>query len=356
MKRTSQNYEEAMVRTSYYLNDIIQGKKLPPLYSDVIAKIIFDPDKHPDRLEFLLRAITGDDTIRVDKSSRNEGSRKSEQSKGMIFDIPVWLMDRRLANMEFQKSAQNYILKRGEIYSSDLLLIEYSAEKGHKKGEVSFDNVASVIVLVLLVESPQMFLDYDRYSDHYIHRFEKMTADSGLSYDPLVKIIYIQLDKCLRQLRRGYNAEEAHGKPDELQLWLSSIADINDYCVRRMTEGNVQLQSIQDELHILSQDKEVQAMITAEELARMDYYSAKSEARKLGLAEGREAGLAEGREAGLAEGREAGLAEGRNSEVFSSVQAGDYSLRRGMEKLHLNEIEFRRKAKAAGYDLDHIKG
>ena len=43
----------------------------------------------------------------------------------------------------------------------------------------------------------------------------------------------------------------------------------------------------------------------------------------------------EGREVGLAEGRKVGLTEGRMTEVYSSVQEGDYGIKRGAEKLGL---------------------
>lgn len=70
------------------LQDIFEGKILPPLYSDVIAKTIFNADTHPDRLNFLLRGIAKDDTIDVRSSATNEAIRPSAQSKGIVTDIP----------------------------------------------------------------------------------------------------------------------------------------------------------------------------------------------------------------------------------------------------------------------------
>ena len=63
--------------------------------------------------------------------------------------------------------------------------------------------------------------------------------------------------------------------------------------------------------------------------------------------EGREEGLAEGLEKGLAKG----LVKGRKTEVFVSVQEGDYGIARGAQKLNLSVEEFEKEMSAAGYQL-----
>ena len=61
--------------------DIQSGLILPPLHSDVIAKHIFNADVHPDRLNFLMRAISKDNTIEVRSSAGNESFRQSYYRK-----------------------------------------------------------------------------------------------------------------------------------------------------------------------------------------------------------------------------------------------------------------------------------
>lgn len=51
------------------------------------------------------------------------------------------------------------------------------------------------------------------------------------------------------------------------------------------------------------------------------------------------------------EGREEGLAEGRKTEVFVSVQEGDYGVVREAQKLNLSVEEFEREMSAAGYQI-----
>ena len=42
---------------------------------------------------------------------------------------------------------------------------------------------------------------------------------------------------------------------------------------------------------------------------------------------------------------------GRYSEVFSSVQEGDYGVERGAEKLNMSVPEFEKKMQEAGYKI-----
>ena len=59
----------------------------------------------------------------------------------------------------------------------------------------------------------------------------------------------------------------------------------------------------------------------------------------------------EGREEGFAEGLEKGLAKGRKTEVFVSVQEGDYGVARGAQKLNLSVEEFEKEMFAVGYQI-----
>ena len=82
------------------------------------------------------------------------------------------------------------------------------------------------------------------------------------------------------------------------------------------------------------------------EMGDNDYVCRSERARQ----EDREVGLAEDREVGLAEDRKVGLTEGRMTEVYSSVQEGDYGIKRGAEKLGLSE-EFVKRMEEAGYQV-----
>ena len=271
--------------------DTFAGKLVPALYYDVIAKKIFSPDIHPDRLNFLLRSIARDETIEVQSSAANENYHLSENSKTMISDIPAWLKDHRMTDLEVQKIKQDFIFTRIELYGADMLLIQYSANAGQPKSEIDYKNVNEVLIVVLMVESPQVFKAFDHESDRYIHRFSKMMADTGLSYKTKAQIIYVQLDKCLRQFKEGRNAEAPDNKPDTIQEWLAMIANVNDEKVKETIAKYKELQDIRDEAAGMLQSKEVQIMMIQEKLAQLDWNTSMAESRAEGRAEGKAEGI-----------------------------------------------------------------
>lgn len=142
-----------------------------------------------------------------------------------------------------------------------------------------------------------------------------------------MKCVSIQLNKSLEQFKKGYNAESADNLPDELQIWLSMIADINDEDLKESIDTNPDLKEIRKEVSYLSQDKEVQAMWLEEKFAISDWIMAQSSAKKLGEE------------------------NGRLLEIIDSVIAGDYSIERGAEKAKLSVEELREKATLLGKNL-----
>ena len=186
---------------------IFNGQALAPLYSDVIAKQIFNADVHPERLSYLFQKVADDPTIQVKSSASNEGVRTSLLQKGVIRDLTGWLTDGAISATEFQLAAQGFVFIRTEIYGANMLMLQYSVEEGQAKSTVNYNNVKSVLLAILMVHSPAPFREYDKESNRYIHRFYTMRADSGLEYESKIKTVYVQLDKCLAQFKTGKNGE-----------------------------------------------------------------------------------------------------------------------------------------------------
>ena len=280
---TELKIDELPLNEQERLQDIFSGKIIPPLYADAIAKRIFNPDVHADRLNFLMRNIAKDPSIEVASGAGNESFKQSLHAKSMISDIPSWLRDGRAGNVEIQKVKQDFIFTRVELYASDMLLLQYSVTEGRAKSELDYLNVKEAILIVLMVESPKAFKEFDEKCEKYIHRFTEMKADTGLSYPTKAKMIYVQLDKCLEQYRRNFSGETEDGKPDVLQLWLSMIADVNDEKVKLASEEDETLVSIRKEAFYMAQDKEVQNMLIQERYDRMDWLTYGKEKRDEGV-------------------------------------------------------------------------
>ncbi|WP_026658421.1 PD-(D/E)XK nuclease family transposase [Butyrivibrio sp. AC2005] len=266
--------------TKEKLLKIFDGSILADLYDDAIAKRAFSPDIHPERLDFLLQRIMKGPYENVEKSASNEGMVISKFSKAIITDIPAWLRDGRRFDLEFQAVAQDYIFNRVDIYASNMLMIQYSIEEGQRKKEVDYENVNGVIVIVLMVKSPKVFKEFK--SDRYIHRVKRIVADSGMEFPALKQMAFVQLDKALELfLTDSYNKDE----DIELLKLLAMIADINNDKVLEKTQGNVMFDDIRKEVDAFSKDKEVQAMLLEEKMARSDWVTGINAARREGRAE-----------------------------------------------------------------------
>lgn len=315
------NLEQAIIKSlpvemQAEYEDIKEGKRLPSLSSDIIAKKIFDPDEHPDRLEYLLRGITGNSDIQIKGSVGNEGFTKSSGSKKVIFDIPAKLMDGRLSDTEFQVAQQDYIFERGEIYSSEMLMIQYSVNSGEKKGDLDYSNTKGTILIMLMLHSPDKLKAFA--SERYIHRFTEHVSDTGLHIRSLQDIIYVQLDKCLDQYKNGIDGEDN----SNLQLLLSMIADINNPLIPGCIKRSEMHMSIFNEVSELSQTKEVQIMLLAEKFAQADLNAAYSFQRR----------------------------EGGNKMLYDLVANNEYPIEKAAKKLNVSVEEFLKNMRLCGFN------
>ena len=64
--------------------------------------------------------------------------------------------------------------------------------------------------------------------------------------------------------------------------------------------------------------------------------------------------LEQGIERGIERGIEQGILKGRSSEIFESVQEGDYSIERGAQKMNLSVEEFEKSMIEAGYEIPSV--
>ena len=268
--------------------EVLAGRKLPSLLSDTIAKRVFSAESHSERLAYLLKNVVQDDSIEIEGSYANEGFMQSKDSKKIIFDEPAKLKDGRHSDTEFQISLQDFIFKRAELYASDMLMLSYSVEEGQRKSGISYSNTPGVLLVVLMKNSSREFKKFNETSERYIHRFTKRTADSGLSFDSMMTIVFVQLDECLKQFRENRNGEQDNNgnSLDELQVLLCLVADINDEKVLNSAKDNKFMKAIIAEVKELSENKEVRAMLLAEKYAQADMNAVRSYERNEGREEG----------------------------------------------------------------------
>jgi hypothetical protein len=161
-------------------------------------------------------------------------------------------------------------------------MLQYSVNPSEKKSELSYDTVKGVLLLYLMKVSPKKFKDFE--TDHYIHRFKEYTADSGLTYLPLVQKVFVQLDKCLEQFLEGEDGENNQ----QLQLLLSLLADSDNSNILDAAQKCTMLKDMIEEARMFVQRKEVQMNLLEEKFYEADLNAAKAYVRKEAREEGRE--------------------------------------------------------------------
>lgn len=256
----------------------IQEGKLISLHSDTMSKIIFNADSNLDRLQTLARKITKDYTLELESSLSNEKPMQIVSSKRIITDVPAKSRDGRTIILEFQNVAQKYYDKRTELYSAEGIISQYSVPNGMKKSDYDYSDVKGSVLIFLYVKSPTGLTELvnRKNINNYIHRSSDVEFDTGISLNPLQKVIFVQLDKCFKQFKEGKDAEN----DKDLQLILSAIYDINDKDVIEKSKDNPYMERIYRDIKSKSGSKEVLAMLLAEKYAELDYISDINDARR----------------------------------------------------------------------------
>ena len=211
MKQKMQETMEQQVRASGLpaenqeeLIAIFRGEKLPLLSRDTIAKKIFSPEEHPERFDFVMQRVMQDPGIKSYHAAPTEGMYQNMYSKKVVGDIRAWLQDGRMADLEMQKVAQDFIFDRTDAYANNMLTLLYSTNVDQKKKEVNYKNMKGVVIVVLMAESPKVFKEFS--SDRYIHRIKSITTDTGMEFPTLKQMAFVQLDKALELfLNETYN-------------------------------------------------------------------------------------------------------------------------------------------------------
>ncbi|MBO5199183.1 MAG: PD-(D/E)XK nuclease family transposase [Lachnospiraceae bacterium] len=298
------SYEElkrsASRETREAFEAIEAGRKLPELYFDRPFKKIFDADEHPERLETLFRLIF-DREETVVSSLKNEMTKASIYSKQTVLDLLSSLKSGGIFELEMQVAAQEFLSQRIDVYSSDLILMQYSVNRGERRGEMDFDGIRKSYIVVLMKESPQKF----RENPAFLHRRPSQT-DTGIPMDSLIEVVYIELDKCLKQWKSG----SCPKKYQTLALWLGTIADVNDEKVKAAADRVNDIASIREELAVMAKDRKELLTMLFDKYEKDVRYSLMQQAKRQGFAAGRE------------EGREVGRREILKSQIAKKLERG----------------------------------
>ncbi len=297
MSKVPMSYEALMQFVPSELKEefeqIEKGTRLPDLYRDVTFKRIFDADMHPERAATLFRLIFGQEAD-ILSSAKSENSRSTIYTKKTILDLMFSLRSGGYFNLEMQAAAQDFLLRRTEVYTSDMILMLYTTRRGESKQELDFADMKQSYFVLLMKESPEVFRNHPAF----LHRRQSMT-DTGIPIPHLVSVVYIELDKCRKQWEEGCCPPEYA----ELALWLCAISDINSPRLRPTLMENPVMLSIMKELADMGKDREEMSQMLFDKYEEAVRYSYLQQAIRSGRKEGREIGLEQGREIGFRQGK-----------------------------------------------------
>ncbi len=223
---------------------------------DPFFQRIFDPQRHPERLNQLLSSILKQ-PVKVVRLLPREGIRLAENTSLVIMDILVESENGSLINVEIQKYGYHFPMQRSFCYGADMLVRQYSKLRDEKKEAFSYKDMRPVYVIVFMDKSPTAFT---KYPNDFIHR-SYFTFHTGLKLDNLLNFIYIPLD---------IFHSIPHNNIGELEAWLYFLSSDEAHYIQQIIEKYPFFQELYQEIiNFQYQPKELINMYS-EALAIMD--------------------------------------------------------------------------------------
>lgn len=218
-------YEEFCDLAEKDQNDIlefIQGVKGLPILYDGFYKYVFDPERHPERLEDFLSELFGEKVV-IERVLTKEGNKLAEEGSLVVMDIIVRLSDGSIVDVEMQKHGYMFTGERSSCYISDMIMRQYNRIKKKKRKKFRFNHMKPVYLVVLLENSTP---EFKTVAPTYIHRLENH-FDSGVNIKLLSNLTYISLDT-FRNVRENIS--------NKMDAWLTFLSSDKPEDIIRLVE------------------------------------------------------------------------------------------------------------------------
>ena len=192
LKANPQAYETFLTFAPKHQEDIIafvQGNKGLPILYDSFFKYVFDPERHPERLEDFLSEVLGQE-VKIEEVLAREGNKLAEEGTLVVMDIIVRLSDGSIVDVEMQKIGYLFTGERSSCYLSDMIMRQYNRIKAREQRRFQFNQMKPVYLVVLLEKSTREFWQVE---PNFIHRLQN-TFDSRVNINLLSNLVYISLD------------------------------------------------------------------------------------------------------------------------------------------------------------------
>ena len=226
LKTNKWAYKEFTMFKQEYQEDIlafIQGNKGLPILYDGFFKYVFDPERHPERLEDFLSEVLGQ-KVKIEEVLAREGNKLAEEGTLVVMDIIVRLSDGTIVDVEMQKIGYAFTGERSSCYLSDMIMRQYNRVKAQEQKDFKFSHMKPVYLVVLLEKSTSEFA---AVAPAFIHRLQKI-FDSGVKLNILSNLIYISLDT-FREVRENTS--------NKLVAWLTFLSSDEPEDIIRLVEA-----------------------------------------------------------------------------------------------------------------------
>lgn len=229
-KRLTENLQEEFI--SFCMG--VQGLNVT---YDPVFKLIFDPVRHPERLEnFLTYCLKKD--VKILRVMQNESQKLVQDGTYLAMDIVVRLKSKETANIEIQRVGYLFPGQRCACYSSDLVMRQYSQVHEEKKKagkKFSYQDIKTVYTIVLIKDSPG---EFKGIPDRYLH-YGRQQFDTGLELDMLQEYLLIPLDIFM---------ENRHNISNKLDAWLYFLASDSPEDIRKVVEAYPEFEEMYREI------------------------------------------------------------------------------------------------------------
>jgi predicted transposase/invertase (TIGR01784 family) len=267
--------------------DILAKKRLVSLKTDYVFKAVFNPDIHKERLSRFLSRIIGV-PMNVVGAADPQSWQKTGNSKKSTIDILAKLEDGEYAIIEIQVDKLECMTQRSALYSSEVLVRQYTVEEGQKKKDFNYEKLRTVYTVVLMYESPAAFAVRPRY----LHRFSQ-TDEFDPDFKPnfLQRYVFVELIKFKKQIAIAKKAKTQITTEQitteleedvELTNWLKFIADDKIKSKETLAKLDPEYKKMYEELKRMSVNKTELFRLLDEELYELDRISERNQALEEG--------------------------------------------------------------------------
>ena len=233
---------------------------LPVTYDSVFQRV-FDPEKHPERLEALLSALFGR-KVKIIEILPREGTQLTEQVSFVIMDVLVTLDDDTRANLEMQKIGYEFPVERNDCYGADIIMRQYTWLKAKLGDRFHFKDLKKVFCIVIMEQSPAAFKEHPgEYRHHRSMRFDTgiMEGHTGLHED-----IFL----CLDIFQQNVHNVDKSSSP--LDVWLTFLSATDTGTIMNLITEFPEFLPIYQEIAEFAMDPEVLMTMFSQELYIMD--------------------------------------------------------------------------------------